>query len=85
MDYCGIDDHPGSLPEGMDRMIRLAEILSEDFPHVRVDMYNIEGHVIFGEMTFFNASGYMRFFPDEFDYTMGGRFILPPKTEARGI
>lgn len=40
-------------PESLDDMLFAAKELSEDFPFVRVDMYNIEGKAIFGEMTFF--------------------------------
>lgn len=64
-------------PENYERMLEIATKLSEGFPHVRVDMYNVNGKIIFGEMTFFNASGYVKFEPDEFDYTLGCAFDLP--------
>lgn len=64
-------------PENFDEMVRIAEILSEDFPHVRVDLYNIKGKIIFGELTFYSASGYTVFSPDEFDFLMGTEFKLP--------
>ena len=57
-------------------MIEYAEILSKDFPHVRVDFYNIKGKIIFGEMTFYNASGYTKFEPDNFDYILGEKFKI---------
>ena len=44
-------------PEGMDEMFRIAARLSEGFPFVRVDLYNIKGRIYFGELTFFPASG----------------------------
>lgn len=66
-------------PENFDEMIHIAEILSGEFPHVRVDLYNVNGKIIFGEMTFYNDSGYMRFDPDEFDYIAGDMFKLPEK------
>jgi len=40
-------------PESLDDMLFAAKELSAEFPFVRVDMYNIEGKAIFGEMTFF--------------------------------
>ena len=46
------------LPQKFDnyeKMIEIAEKLSGDFPHVRVDLYNVKGQIIFGELTFFNA------------------------------
>ncbi|SDW42863.1 TupA-like ATPgrasp [Marinococcus luteus] len=64
-------------PTNFDEMIKIAEILSEDFPHVRVDLYNIQGKIVFGELTFYNASGYTVFEPDEFDFIMGREFELP--------
>jgi len=67
-------------PDNLEEMIRIAEKLSEDFPHVRVDLYNIEGNIIFGEMTFYNDSGYMKYDPDEFDFEIGKLFVLPEKS-----
>lgn len=64
-------------PKNFDKMIEIAEILSEDFPHVRVDLYNIKGRIVFGELTFYTASGYTVFYPDEFDFILGKEFILP--------
>jgi hypothetical protein len=64
-------------PENFEEMIRIAETLSEDFPHVRVDLYNVNGKIIFGELTFYNASGYTVFSPDEFDFILGEKFLLP--------
>lgn len=64
-------------PENFNQMIKIAEILSKDFPHVRVDLYNIKGRIIFGELTFYNASGYTVFSPDEFDFILGKEFDLP--------
>lgn len=64
-------------PKNFEKMVEYARILARDFPHVRVDFYNIDGQIIFGELTFQNASGYTLFEPDEFDYIMGEKFILP--------
>lgn len=63
-------------PLNYQKMIKYAEILSKGFPHVRVDLYNINGDITFGELTFFGASGYMEFEPDKFDYILGKKFIL---------
>lgn len=43
-------------PQNLEKMIEYAKILSEGFPEVRVDFYNIEGNIFFGEMTF--TAGY---------------------------
>ena len=54
----------------------LAEGLSRNFPHVRVDLYNIAGKIYFGELTFYDGSGYMTFNPDSFDEEMGRNFDI---------
>ena len=64
------------LPGNLREMKEIAEKLSEDFPHVRVDLYNIKGKIIFGEMTFYDGSGYEGFIPDEFDYILGEKFEI---------
>ena len=64
-------------PKNFEKMVEYARILSKDFPHVRVDFYDIDGKIVFGELTFHNASGYTLFEPDEFDFIMGDKFVLP--------
>ena len=67
-------------PACFNKMVSIAEDLAKAFPHVRVDFYDVGGEVVFGELTFYNASGFTQFSPDEFDFIMGGEFILPSKT-----
>lgn len=76
---CPCSDQKYSKPDTLDEMLRIAKMLSEDFPAVRVDLYSVEGKVYFGELTFFPWSGYVQFSPDSFDYEMGRKFILPKK------
>lgn len=71
---------PIPKPACFDEMVATAEVLAKDFPHVRVDFYDVQGQVVFGELTFYNASGYTKFTPDEFDFIMGEQFKLPPVT-----
>lgn len=71
-------------PENFGEMVRLAEAISAPFPHVRVDLYNVDGLIRFGELTFFNASGYMLYEPDCFDREIGDRFSLPQRRERPG-
>ncbi len=66
-------------PKNFDKMIKIAEKLSEDFPFVRVDLYNMEGKIYFGELTFYPWSGYVQFTPDSFDFELGEKFRLPKK------
>lgn len=64
------------LPNQFMDMVKIAEDLSADFPHVRVDLYNENETIIFGELTFFPGSGYMNFIPDDFDIKIGEKFKL---------
>lgn len=76
------DEPTGTLPpkpDNFEEMIHIAEVLSADFPHVRVDLYSLDDTIRFGELTFFNASGYMIYDPDQFDMEVGEKFILPTK------
>ena len=64
-------------PQNYDKMIEIAKRLSEDFPFVRVDLYNVEGRIIFGELTFYPASGYLeKIEPDGFDDELGKKLKL---------
>lgn len=67
-------------PANLSKMLAIAKKLSEDFPAVRVDLYNIKGKIIFGELTFYPWSGYVQYNPDNFDYDLGEKFILPGDT-----
>lgn len=53
-------------PICLDKMIELAEKLSVGFPVLRVDLYEVNGHVYFGELTFTSQSGCMDYFSKEF-------------------
>ena len=63
-------------PKNYERMLQIADKLSEDFPQVRVDLYNVNGLIYFGELTFYDESGYVRFEPDSFDYELGKLFKI---------
>ena len=74
--------HPNSSkrlekPKGFEEMKELASELSQGFPHVRIDLYDIDGEVYFGEMTFFHWSGMKPFDPVEWDYYLGSMIHLP--------
>lgn len=67
-------DTPPAPPDTIHEMIRVGEILSRDFPYARIDLYDVNGKVMFGEITFYPWSGYVRFEPDEFDFRLGTFF-----------
>lgn len=64
-------------PKNWDLMVEYAEILAKDFPHVRVDFYNIDGDIYFGELTFYTKGGYLIFDPVEYDEIIGEYFNWP--------
>lgn len=59
------------VPENWNDMVRFAEDLAKEFPFVRVDMYNINGKIYFGEMTFTPAKGTLILDDDRCDFEMG--------------
>lgn len=64
-------------PAGFEEMKEIARKLSKGFPHVRVDLYDINGKIYFGELTFFHFSGNVPFEPEEWDYKIGEWLKLP--------
>lgn len=64
-------DSKPELPVCFDEMKQLAAKLADRIPEVRVDFYEINGKVYFGEMTFFHWSGMKPFVPEEWDYIFG--------------
>ena len=52
-----------SKPNNFEQMVKIAQKLSEDFQFVRVDLYNVDGKIYFGELTFTPASGRHPFEP----------------------
>lgn len=67
-------------PINYDIMIKLAEKLSRDIPFVRVDFYEINERIYFGEMTFYPGSGFEEFTPKEYDYFFGKKLKLPERS-----
>lgn len=67
-------------PQNFEKMIEIASALSKGFPHVRVDLYNVEGKIYFGELTFTHNGGMDPFIPEEWDYTIGSWIKLPNLT-----
>lgn len=64
-------EKPIEKPENFEKMIELVRVLSQGFSHVRVDLYNVNGKIYFGEMTFTNGGGFDRIFPAEYDKKLG--------------
>lgn len=58
-------------PRHLARMIELAEVLSDGFPFVRIDFYDLAAGPRFGEMTFAPEAGFGRFMPPSADLLLG--------------
>lgn len=64
-------------PQKFQEMIKIAEILSEGMPEVRVDLYISNNKIYFGELTFFDGGGFDKIEPLEWDYKLGSWIKLP--------
>ena len=73
---CPASDREILKPDNFDEMLKIAEKLARDFPFVRVDLYNLDGKIYFGELTFYPWSGYVQYSPDKWDYKLGENFKL---------
>lgn len=69
-------------PETLEKMIALSEKLSEDFCYVRVDWYDLDGKLYFGELTFHHDGGNRHILPEEYDEILGQKVVLPKKSKA---
>lgn len=58
-------------PQNFERMVEIASKLCAPFPHVRVDLYNLSGRIVFGEMTFYSSGGFVRVFSEQMDKEIG--------------
>lgn len=58
-------------PKQLKKMLQIAQTLSKDIPFVRVDLYEINGKIYFGEQTFFPGSGMEAFSPELWDAELG--------------
>lgn len=93
MDFQHLDftnGHPNAgvkpeKPQNFNEMKRLAEILSEGIPHLRVDFYEVNGRTYFGELTFSHWSGMTPFEPEKWDEIFGNWIKLPDDLGGGGM
>jgi hypothetical protein len=71
---------PLGRPQSFDEMVRVAECLGKPVDMVRVDLYEVRGRVIFGEMTNYPLAGARPFSPPSFDLELGSKWMLPDLT-----
>lgn len=70
-------------PSMFNQMVKLAEVLSKDIPHIRVDFYEVNGKIYFGELTFYPGSGFELFSPSIWDEIFGRWLVLPEKRKDK--
>ena len=58
-------------PKNYDEMIEVSKKLAEDFNYVRVDLYNVDGKIYFGELTFTHGAALEKFYPNKYDKQWG--------------
>lgn len=77
MDFVGLNPSvnngltPVPRPTKIEEMISICRKLSKGIPFLRVDLYHIDNKVLFGELTFFPASGFGRFNPEDWNEKLG--------------
>ena len=71
-----ISDFVVEKPLMFDEMVRLSEILAENIPHVRIDWYQINDKIYFGEITFFDSSGLILFDNEDDNLYLGSLIDL---------
>lgn len=54
------------LPDNINQMINIVTALCKNMPHVRIDLFNVDGHIYFGEFTFFSGGGFIHMKSDEY-------------------
>ena len=64
-------------PQNLNEMLTVAECLAKPFPEVRLDLYNVNGKIYFGEITFFDSAGFGSFNPEKYDLVFGRMLKLP--------
>ena len=64
-------------PENFDVMLKIVNQLAKGYIHMRVDLYNVGGKVYFGELTFFNQSGFDTDITYETDIMWGNKMKVP--------
>lgn len=63
-------------PLNFEKMKEIARVLSKGIPHLRVDLYDVNGKIYFGELTFSTCSGYIPFSDEKWDKKLGDMLDL---------
>ena len=85
MDFYHLDltmGHPNApecpeMPKNFEKMKEYATILAEGTIHLRVDFYEVDGNLYFGELTFYQDSGFTNIQPLQWNKVLGDWIVLP--------
>ena len=69
-------DEIPACPSHLKEMLEIAKKLSANIPHVRIDLYCVNNRIYFGEITFYDANGFAKYNPAEYDYIFGSYLKL---------
>lgn len=69
-------------PITLDLMLKYSKILSKGIHHIRVDWYEVNGQLYFGELTLFDGSGFVPFDKKEYDVYLGSLINIPTKKKG---
>lgn len=69
-------NHVEIMPSNLDEMIRIAEVLSEGYKYLRVDLYNVDGKIYFGELTLYPGGGMIPYTSTVWDEKIGSYLNL---------
>lgn len=70
-------------PEQLELMLSLSKKLAQGFIHIRVDWYIVSGQLLFGELTFYDGSGFAEFVDEKWDMEIGSWIKLPEEKNSR--
>lgn len=79
IEYPKNPEHQIKRPLNLDKMLELAAVLSKGIPSVRIDFYDINSKIYFGEITFYQEGGFAKFEPEEYAYELGSKIKLPDR------
>ena len=63
-------------PRRLDKMLEIAQILSEGLIFARIDLFDVQGKIIFGEVTIYPESGFAKFHPESVDLALGDKMDI---------
>lgn len=72
-----LDKDDIECPVNFENMVRMGKEIAKELPYVRVDYYEVDGRLYFGEITISHGAGFDHFIPHEYDEFYGSKLVLP--------